>query len=62
MGSGTVERRLIDVQQLATILGISVRSAYRLAEDGVPHLRVRGQIRFDLQEVLDALRKGETKP
>ena len=44
-------------REVAHHLKVSERSVQRLAETGrIPHYRVGGQMRFDLDEVLEALR------
>jgi excisionase family DNA binding protein len=50
--------QLVTAQDVARILGVSPRGAYRLAERReVPTYRVGRLIRFDLEEVLAALRQ-----
>jgi len=49
---------LITVEDLARHLGISTMSVYRLVEAGrLPHYRAGRQIRFRLEEALEALRE-----
>lgn len=51
---------MLDVRDLAIALGISRKTVYALVADNqIPFYRIgsgRGTIRFDLQEVKDALR------
>ena len=50
---------LLTVRDLARILNVSERESYRIAER-VPHYRVGRMLRFDLDEVLGALREAGT--
>ena len=51
---------LLSVNDLAKALQVSERTIWRLIKEGtLPHLRVRGQYRFDLAEVREALRGDE---
>jgi excisionase family DNA binding protein len=51
-------RTVVDPERLATALGISVRSVYRMVEQNqLPHYRVGRQVRFDLDEVLGLMRR-----
>jgi excisionase family DNA binding protein len=51
------EHRLSDASELARVLECSPRMALRLAERGlVPHYRIGRLVRFDLEEVLAALK------
>lgn len=53
---GGVDDQLVDVDQIATILGVSTRTIYRLVEaDGIPHMRVGKQLRFSVNDVLAAM-------
>jgi excisionase family DNA binding protein len=57
------ETKLVSVEELAAIVGISARTVYRLVEDEkIPAYRVRRQLRFDQAEVLEALREAEEAP
>jgi len=46
--------KLLTVRELAAVLHVSERAAYRVA-GRVPHYKVGRQLRFRLDEVLDAL-------
>lgn len=51
-------RTVVDPERLATALGISVRSVYRMVHaNELPHYRVGRQIRFDLDEVFQQTRR-----
>lgn len=53
---GGVNDQLVDVDQIAAILGVSARTVYRLVEaDGIPHMRVGKQLRFSVADVLAAM-------
>lgn len=53
----TIDRRLLDVPAAAHFLGISERGLRRLvAASRLPAYRVGSQLRFDEQELRDALR------
>lgn len=52
---------LVDPGCLAKVLKVSTRTVQRMADDGeIPYYRVRGQLRFDLDEVRAALRVERT--
>lgn len=58
MATTTTRARMVSALELSAQLGISRSSVYRLVEDGeIPHYRVGGQLRFDVDQVLDALRE-----
>lgn len=50
-------RKLVNTKTIAIAVGVSPREVYRSAERGLPHFRVGRQLRFDLDEVLAALRE-----
>lgn len=53
---GGVDDQLVDVDGIASILGVSARTIYRLVEsDGIPHMRVGKQLRFSVTDVLAAM-------
>jgi excisionase family DNA binding protein len=50
-----------EAEDVARLLNVSLRTAYRLAETGeIPSYRVRGRLRFDLAEVAAAVRATRT--
>jgi excisionase family DNA binding protein len=50
---------LLDIKELARELKIGRSTAYKLTTDGViPHVRVGGQLRYDIVEVTHALSSG----
>jgi excisionase family DNA binding protein len=52
------QAELGDVRDVARLLKISTRGVYRLVDLGqIPVLRVGHQLRFDLAEVLEAVRE-----
>ncbi|MCA8949114.1 MAG: helix-turn-helix domain-containing protein [Planctomycetes bacterium] len=57
----TDNKRLVDGGILARVLATSPNQVRRLEKEGaIPSYRVGSQVRFDVQEVLDALRaKGK---
>jgi hypothetical protein len=56
-------RRLLDAVQMGTVLGLSARSVLRQFERGrIPGYRCSPKrVRFDLDEVLEALRERGSK-
>jgi excisionase family DNA binding protein len=53
---GAVDGQIVDVDAIAAILGVSVRTVRRLvAADGIPHMRVGKQLRFVVADVLAAM-------
>lgn len=51
--------KLIDVKELADVLNLSPPTVREYAKLGrIPSLRLVGEYRFDLGEVLEALRRG----
>lgn len=52
---------LAEPSEVAAALRVSERTVLRMAEDRqIPYYRVRGQLRFDLTEVLAVLRVERT--
>lgn len=43
---------LIKIKELSKILQISSTTIYRLCNEGMPHIRVGSQYRFELEKVL----------
>lgn len=57
----TTASTLLDKHAIAEALGLSVRTIDRLvADQEIPHYRIRGQLRFDLDEVRKAFAVGPT--
>lgn len=53
---GAVDGQVVDIESLAAILNVSVRTVRRLVEnDGIPHMRVGKQLRFVVADVLAAM-------
>lgn len=50
--------RLMTKPELAVYLGVSIATVGKLMDDGMPSIVVRGQIRFDPDEVLEWLKRG----
>ncbi len=55
-GEETPDRRLVDVHELTEVLACSERETYRIAAR-VPHYVIGRMLRFDVGEVLAALRR-----
>ncbi|MBI3458455.1 MAG: helix-turn-helix domain-containing protein [Candidatus Rokubacteria bacterium] len=53
--------RLLSTQDLADALRVSRSTLWRLRQDGLPVLRVRGTMRFDLTEVKGWLAAADPK-
>lgn len=59
----TPAREIVDVPQLAKLLGVSIDHVRRLAaKRAIPSMRVGDLLRFDVALVLDALAKAEAPP
>ena len=53
---GAVDDQIVDVDGIATILGVSERTIRRLVDtDQIPHMRVGKQLRFSVTDVLAAM-------
>jgi excisionase family DNA binding protein len=53
---GSVEGRIVDVDGIAATLNVSPRTIYRLIDaNGIPHMRVGRQLRFNVDDVLAAM-------
>jgi len=53
---GAVDGQIVDIEEIARILNVSVRTVRRLVEaDGIPHMRVGKQLRFVVADVLAAM-------
>ena len=53
---GAVDDQIVDIESIAQVLGVSVRTVRRLvAADGIPHMRVGTQLRFSVADVLAAM-------
>lgn len=53
---GAIEGQVVDIEQIAEILGVSVKTVRRLVDnDAIPHLRVGKQLRFVASDVLAAM-------
>lgn len=53
---GAVDGQIVDIDEIARVLGVSVRTVRRLVEaDGIPHMRVGKQLRFVVADVLAAM-------
>ena len=50
------EPELLSTSGLAARLNVSERTVQRMVDEGLPHFRVRGQLRFSLPDVLEALK------
>ena len=49
--------KLVDTAAVADLLGVTTQTIYRMVADGrIPHYRVRGQLRFDPDEVIKAMK------
>lgn len=56
--TGSVDK-LLDTQEIASVLGVNPRTIQRWAEGNkIPHYRNQGVIRFDKAEVLQSMKKG----
>lgn len=56
---GAVNGEIVDTDELATMLNISVTTVRRLvASDAIPHMRVGKQFRFVVADVLAAMNKS----
>jgi len=49
----TTAEQYLSTKELMALLGISRSTIYRLMEDGLPYLKVRGQNRFPKEEVIE---------
>lgn len=54
--------RFLSVQQLCELLGVSRSTVYRLRQEGLPYLTVRGSLRFDRDQVLRYLSGDREEP
>lgn len=53
---GAVDGQIVDIENIAAILNVSVKTVRRLVEaDGIPHMRVGKQLRFVVADVLAAM-------
>jgi len=53
------QKRYLDPDELAVTLNMSVRTVYRLAKTkAIPSYRAARVLRFDLDEVLEAMRES----
>ena len=53
---GAVDGQVVDIEQLAEILGVSVKTVRRLVDnDAIPHLRVGKHLRFVVADVLASM-------
>lgn len=53
---GAVEGQIVDVEQMAELLGVSIGTVRNLVgRDAIPHLRVGRQLRFVVADVLRAM-------
>lgn len=56
---GAVDGQVVDVESIAALLNISVRTVRRLVEnDAIPHLRVGKQLRFVVADVIAAMNQS----
>lgn len=53
---GAVDGQIVDIESIAAILNVSVKTVRRLVDaDGIPHMRVGKQLRFVVADVLAAM-------
>ncbi|MBO1767052.1 helix-turn-helix domain-containing protein [Allobranchiibius sp. GilTou38] len=58
-----MDHHLLDTQSAADLLGISVRSIYRLSASGqLPQYRVGRQLRYDEAELRAVLKSRHARP
>ncbi len=54
--------RLLTTEDVAVVLKVSVRTVERMLHDGeIAPIRLRGLVRFRLDDVMEALRNGDRK-
>ncbi len=56
---GGVEGQVVDIETIATMLGVSVKTIRRLVDaDAIPHMRVGRQLRFVVDDVIASMNHG----
>lgn len=55
------QKDIVTIQELADLLGVHRRTISRRMEEGLPHLRVGWQIRFELGKTLQWFEKDMQK-
>jgi len=54
-----MEKKLLDIQDLANALNVSLSKIYKDVNNGLPHFKVGSKLRFYLDEVLEFYRKNK---
>lgn len=52
---------ILKIKELSELLQISTNTIYRLCNQGMPHLRIGSQYRFELEKVIKYLQENENE-